>query len=97
VGDACELTLNTIHNSAAYKKIFNVSGGVEISTNEIVEVCERVVGKKANKVYVKRPIGDQLQTNGFSEKTQTILGFRPDTSLFDGIEAQWNNMKILEA
>ena len=97
VGDACELTLNSIHNSAAYMQVFNVSGGEEISTNEIVEVCERVVGKKANKVYVKRPIGDQLQTNGFSEKTQTILGFRPETSIFDGIEAQWNNMKILEA
>lgn len=97
VGDACKLTLNSIHNSAAYKQVFNVSGGMEISTNEIVEVCERVVGKKANKVYVKRPMGDQLQTNGFSEKTQTILGFRPETSLFDGIEAQWSNMKILEA
>ena len=97
VGDACELTLNTIPNSATYNQVFNVSGGVEISTNELVEVCERVVGKKANKVYVKRPIGDQMQTNGFSEKTQTILGFHPNTSLFDGIEAQWSNLKILEA
>ena len=94
VGDACELTLNSITNSAAYKQIFNVSGGVEISTNELVEVCERVVGKKANKVYVKRPIGDQMQTNGFSEKAQTILGFRPNTSLFDGIKDQWNNLKF---
>jgi UDP-glucuronate 4-epimerase len=96
VGDACQITLNSIPNSAAYKQIFNVSGGVEISANEIVQVCERVVGKKANIVYVKRPIGDQMHTNGFSKKTQSILEFLPNTSLLDGIEAQWNVLKSLE-
>lgn len=93
IDDAIQATTECITNQNASKQIFNVSGGIEISVNEIIDICESIVGKKANVIYKKRPIGDQLKTNGISEKTNAVLRFNPKTSIQEGIAAQWENFK----
>jgi UDP-glucose 4-epimerase len=63
--------------------IFNLGIGKGFSVDEIIDVCDRVTGKKVKRTYVQRREGDATEMVACSKKAQKLLDWQPD---FDDIE-----------
>jgi nucleoside-diphosphate-sugar epimerase len=74
------------------KQIFNISGGVQYTLNQIIEKCFTVLQKQTSINYLERPLGDQEETFGDNSKAKKILNFNPKVSLEAGL---LNQSKIL--
>lgn len=97
VGDivaACVSVLNNFEKTIG--EIFNVGGGVVATTGEGIRIIEDILGQKAHIVTVPKRRGDQFETKADISKAIEILGFRPATSLREGLEKQvaWYKDKI---
>lgn len=75
------------------KQRIDISGNKAVSVNEIVSICENVVGKKAQIQFVPTPIGDQEKTIGDIDKTEKILGVSQYTGIEFGIREQFKEIK----
>jgi nucleoside-diphosphate-sugar epimerase len=81
----------TIHatETAATGEIYNIAGCLSTTINELLQVCESVVGRSSQVVYKPREIGDQIKTEAITRKARRELNFNPTTSIVSGIEAQY--------
>ncbi len=72
-------------------QVFNIGNRNPVSLEQVVEVIERVVGKKAIKTYLPIQPGDVEVTCAEMTATERALGFTPTTSLEDGVAqfVQW--------
>jgi nucleoside-diphosphate-sugar epimerase len=75
------------------KQIIDISGNKVVSVNEIVSICENVVGKKALVQFVPTPIGDQEKTIGNIKQAEKILGVTQYTTVEFGIREQFKELK----
>ena len=73
-------------------RIFNLAGDDSISVNELIEICEDVVGKSAKRNYVKTPAGDQLITSGDSSLAKEFLKFDATVNVKNIIEDQYTSI-----
>ena len=91
VDDLVDLNISLLNNWQM-NETFNVSGGVSVTLNEIIEICEQVVGKTAKKIFEPKQRGDQQITKADCLKAKNLLNYKPSTSIFDGIERQYLQM-----
>jgi nucleoside-diphosphate-sugar epimerase len=91
ISDAVDATCSALTYSSSSNEIFNISGGGIYSALEIARSCVNVTGKSSSIEFVDRPIGDQLNTFGNSQKAKVLLGFTPKVSLEEGLEHQWKS------
>ena len=75
------------------KQRIDISGNKVVSVNEIVSICENVVGKKALVQFVPTPIGDQERTIGNIDQAENILGISQYTNIEFGIQEQFKQLK----
>ena len=69
---------------------YNVGGAIEASMNETIALLERISGRSLD-VRRDPPVpGDQRRTNADTTRIRRELGWRPEVSLEDGLEAQWS-------
>lgn len=87
IGNALETDLSTLSN-----RIFNLAGDNSVSANELLRICEKVVGKKANVVHVPKPAGDQLVTKGDSTLAKEFLKFDSFTDVEKVIADQFESI-----
>lgn len=76
-------------NSSQNSHIMNISGGAQYSINQIIRICENVVGKTAKIKYIEKPPGDQVETKASCDAARAILNYEPSTHLQDGIREQY--------
>jgi nucleoside-diphosphate-sugar epimerase len=68
--------------------VFNVGGGEARSVNWTIATIAELVGRRADLHYGPRRAGDQAHTLADTRRAAQELGFRPSTSLRDGLAAQ---------
>lgn len=89
LANAHVLAYEGLANDKIANETFNLGNGAGYSVKEIIEVCERVSGKKATVEYADRRSGDPAILVASSDKIERVLGWRPRFSLEDIISSAW--------
>ncbi len=74
-------------------KVYNIGNNKPENLLHFVEVLEKCLGRKANKEFLPMQQGDVYQTFADVSDLERDFGFRPDTSLEDGLTkfVKWYN------
>jgi UDP-glucuronate 4-epimerase len=89
VADAVDATITAMER-AAPGTLYNVGGGSESTMREAIAGLERVAGRRLELVERPRAQGDVQRTAPDTTRARRELGWRPETSLEDGLNRQWN-------
>ncbi|HEY3313384.1 MAG TPA: SDR family oxidoreductase [Anaerolineales bacterium] len=93
VGDIVRANLAASVHSAAPGQVFNICSGDEIRVIDLVEVLMDLFPAAAAPVFSSARPGDIYRSVGSPRKAAEIIGFRPLTSLADGLKAVVDWMK----
>lgn len=77
--------LNSPNSSTAPYKIYNIGNSRPVDLMEFISIIETCTGKVAQKKMMPMQQGDVPQTYADVEDLFSLVGFRPNTSLKDGI------------
>lgn len=69
--------------------IYNVGGGQEATMNEAIAMLESIAGRRLDIQRDEAVDGDQRRTKADTTRIRDELGWRPSTSLEEGLRAQW--------
>jgi nucleoside-diphosphate-sugar epimerase len=78
----------TIAALGAPSDVYNVGGGTPASVNEAVALLQRLTGKRGHVVHAERARGDVHQTRADTSRLRQEVGWRPRTTLAEGLAAQ---------
>ena len=73
-----------------YSEILNIGTGQGYSVKEVMDLIEKVIGKKINYEYVGRRLGDPAQTIADPSKALKDLNWQAKLDLKDMISSSWN-------
>jgi UDP-glucose 4-epimerase len=93
VGDIVRANLVASEHSAAPGQVFNICSGDEIRVIDLVEQLLELFPSAPAPVFVPARLGDIYRSVGNPCKAADLLGFRPQTSLADGLKAVVDWMK----
>jgi UDP-glucuronate 4-epimerase len=79
-------TKDDISTSFAPYKIYNIGNNEPVSLLRFIEILEEKIGKKAEKIYMDMQPGDVLRTYADVSDLERDIGFRPSTSLEQGLD-----------
>jgi len=66
-------------------EVFNLGCGKPQELTYFIEVIEKNLGKKAKKKYLPMQLGDVMRTSADITKARRLLGWRPKTSIEEGV------------
>jgi UDP-glucose 4-epimerase len=69
--------------------VFNVGTGQELSVLDLLRACAAVAGKEAEPVFAEARLGDVRRSVLDVSAAARELGWRPETSLGDGLRETW--------
>lgn len=71
--------------------VFNIGGGNQATVNEVIEILQELIGKKAKVSYKEKAKGDVKDTKADTTRAKKELVFEPGFSLEDGLvrEIEW--------
>ena len=87
VGDAAEATVAALEDGHA-GTTYNVGGGSETTLREVIALVERLAGRRLAVRYEPPAVGDVRRTAADTTRIRSELGWRPQTSLTEGLAAQ---------
>jgi len=93
VDDVTDVFLKIIRKPWNGIQIFDVAGAEILNTLQVLESCEEVVGKTANRIFISRPNGDQIQTQTTDKALEASLGKLKFTNFKDGLLKQWTKIE----
>ncbi len=73
-------------NSYARYKLYNIGNNNPVKLSEFIRTIETALGRKAEKEYLEMQAGDVLATYADIDDLTKAVGFKPSTSLAEGIE-----------
>ncbi|HVS85717.1 MAG TPA: NAD-dependent epimerase/dehydratase family protein [Gaiellaceae bacterium] len=88
VGDAVAATMAAMEG-AAPGSLYNVGGGEEATINDAIARLERLAGRTLDVRRTGAARGDVVRTKADVSRIGDELGWRPSTSLDDGLAAMW--------
>jgi len=65
-----------------------VGGGSQVEVLEAVRLFEQALDARANLRFEPRPPGDPLRTRADATRIERDLGFKPETPIARGIQAE---------
>ncbi len=74
-----------LSTSFAPYRIFNIGNNSPVKLERFISVLEEKIGKKAKKVYMDMQPGDVLKTYAEVSDLEETVGFKPATSIEDGL------------
>jgi nucleoside-diphosphate-sugar epimerase len=86
VADCVDATVLATH--AMPGETFNLGGGELVTVIEVIRKLERIIGKRATIEYHPPRKGDQLATGADASKLARHIGWKPTTSIDDGLARQ---------
>jgi UDP-glucose 4-epimerase len=89
VGDAVDATIAAMER-AEPGAVFNVGGGEEASMLEAIALLERLSGRALDVRHAGNAKGDVSRTSADVSRIAAALGWRPRTSLEDGLARMWS-------
>lgn len=78
------INLSTISSQARYK-IYNIGNNQPVELMHFISVIEEKIGKKAIKEFLPMQAGDVLATYADVDELEKDIGFKPKTSIEEGI------------
>lgn len=87
VGDAVRATMAAAQTTGA-GDIYNIGGGEVVSVLEVIDFLADVLGVKPVLQFEGPRAGDQRRTEADYSKAEGAFGYRPSTSVFDGLRQQ---------
>jgi nucleoside-diphosphate-sugar epimerase len=98
VGDAVAATIAAMEHGAS-GAVYNVGGGSETTLNEVIALCEELSGRTLDRRVAESAAGDVRRTSADTTRARLELGWRPRTSLADGLRAQlqWGQVPLIPA
>jgi nucleoside-diphosphate-sugar epimerase len=71
--------------------VFNIGGGNQATVNEVIDMLQELIGKKAKIAYQEKAKGDVKNTKADISRAKEELDFEPGFSLEDGLrrEIEW--------
>jgi nucleoside-diphosphate-sugar epimerase len=87
VHDCVQATMAAI-DGAATGEVYNIAGGEEISLNDAIAAIGEALGTTPRIEHAPARPGDQLRTSADTSRASAAFGFRPTTSVRDGLAAQ---------
>ena len=84
-------TRDNLSGSFAPYKVYNIGNNQPVQLEKFISVLEDKIGKKAEKVYMEMQPGDVVRTYADTSDLEKAIGFKPSTSIEDGLEkfANW--------
>jgi len=67
-------------------EIFNLGSGNPVEIIEVVKLLERYIGRRARIKFAEKPREDMPETYADISKAKELLGYRPKTSIEEGVE-----------
>jgi len=91
VGDIVKGLMVAMDYKETNYEVINMGNNRTVSLNEMIETIEEVLGMKAKRETKPLQTGDVPQTWASVEKSQNLLGFRPNTPFKEGVKvfAEW--------
>jgi UDP-glucuronate 4-epimerase len=87
VGDAADATAAAMEGGHA-GTTYNIGGGSETTLRDVIALVERLTGKRLAVRYEPAAVGDVRRTAADTTRIRSELGWRPQTSLAEGLAAQ---------
>jgi UDP-glucuronate 4-epimerase len=78
-------TKDDISTSFAPYKIYNIGNNQPVSLMRFINILEEKIGKEAEKIYMDMQPGDVLRTYADVSDLEKDIGFKPSTSLEQGL------------
>lgn len=69
-------------------QVFNIGGGEEVNVNQVLAMLEELTGERAQIVHGPPRPGDQRRTVADIAKARALLGYNPQTAVYEGLRAQ---------
>jgi nucleoside-diphosphate-sugar epimerase len=88
VADAVDATIAAMERGHL-GELYNVGGGDEATMADAIALAEEISGRTLALERHGAAAGDVRRTRADVTKAEQELGWRPSTSLRDGLEAQW--------
>lgn len=79
-------TEDKLSESFAPYKIYNIGNNNPVKLEKFISVLEEKIGKKAIKNYMEMQPGDVIRTYADTSDLEEAIGFKPNTSIEDGLE-----------
>ena len=86
VGDVVEAVLAAVGQDGG---VYNVGTGTETSVNDLFEACRSVAGVETEATHAPARPGDVLRSVLDVTRSERELGWRPQTSLAEGLRQTW--------
>jgi UDP-glucuronate 4-epimerase len=87
VDDAVSATVAAMERGSS-GIVYNVGGGSETTLNDAIALCEELSGRRLQVVHEAVARGDVRRTGADTSLIRSQLGWRPETSLAEGLAAQ---------
>ena len=75
---------------------YNIGGGHVVSLNEVIDLVQELTGKRVKLNRMEAQMGDVRRTSADTAKIRSVLGYRPNTSIRDGLSAEVEYFAALE-
>lgn len=92
VEDIVNGIVSLINGNGKSGEIYNLGNNKPISLKDFIELCEKIVGKKANIKVIENQLGDVPRTFADITKAQNDLNYSPKTSLETGLRLMFKWM-----
>jgi len=79
-------TKDDISTSFAPYKIYNIGNNQPVQLMKFINILEEKIGKKAEKIHMDMQPGDVLRTYADVSDIEKDIGFKPSTSIEEGLE-----------
>jgi nucleoside-diphosphate-sugar epimerase len=84
IDDIAEGTIKAIRPTGY--EIFNLGSDHPVKLNFVIKLIEENLGKKAKIEFLPRHLADVTATWAYIEKAKNLLGWRPKTSIEEGVK-----------
>lgn len=93
VGDAVAATIAAMERGRT-GEVYNVGGGDEATMNEAIALAEELSGRSLRVERAGAAAGDVKRTRADVSKAAAALNWAPETSLPEGLRAQWESTAV---
>jgi UDP-glucose 4-epimerase len=91
VGDVARATLAALDSDG--RGVLNIGTGVATSVTDLYDICRTAAGSDAGPVHEAERPGELRRSVLDGGHAATAIGFRPETSLADGVAATWESLR----
>lgn len=89
VDDICHAIYLSLTNQTSHGEVFQIARGKETTINELVEILNKIAGKKIRTIHEPERKGEIRRTYSDISKAREVLGFEPQVELKEGLMQLW--------